>query len=360
MIKPYHSSGKMPWNPFLDDLMYYLTNMYRRDINSDTKMRLLENIKVDMGKFSFLKAPKDIWYNILSDIRDEKKVQLLEEIIKDSGEPKDEYLLAAIDSIKAQKFQRSLTLDPGEWKGASQVVLNKEKIIGKKSTLLPIGFLESGTAAARAVVRIELEDSTGTGFLIDGGWLLTNNHVIGTREGTIGAFIQLNYQFPKGMKSRELKLSTSVKAELELPLDLPAQDSGDFYTDKAEDWTLIRINSSFAKKLQSYGTLALAEKSAVVSDFVNIIQHPGGGPKQLGIYSNTVMYADEQIVQYLTDTNDGASGSPVLNSDWEVVAIHHSGGWMKDPLEEGFVKRNQGTNIHRIKAFLDNLKQPES
>ena len=53
---------------------------------------------------------------------------------------------------------------------------------------------------------------------------------------------------------------------------------------------------------------------------VVIIQHPGGGQKQIAIAHNLVTYFDDNSVQYLTDTMPGSSGSPVFNEAWEVIA----------------------------------------
>jgi V8-like Glu-specific endopeptidase len=71
------------------------------------------------------------------------------------------------------------------------------------------------------------------------------------------------------------------------------------------------------------------------------------------MYHNVVTYADDRIVQYLTDTMPGSSGAPVFNSKWEVVALHHSGGWLEEPEMAGEVLRNEGIAIGRI---IDALK----
>jgi V8-like Glu-specific endopeptidase len=42
------------------------------------------------------------------------------------------------------------------------------------------------------------------------------------------------------------------------------------------------------------------------------------------MYHNVVTSVDNGKVQYMTDTQEGSSGSPVFNSNWEVVALHHS------------------------------------
>jgi V8-like Glu-specific endopeptidase len=79
-----------------------------------------------------------------------------------------------------------------------------------------------------------------------------------------------------------------------------------------------------------------------------------GQPKQLAIVDNQVAYSDERIAQYLTDTLPGSSGAPVFNDAWELVAIHHSGGWIPEPNSSSTHFRNEGI---RIPAILRDLVQ---
>jgi V8-like Glu-specific endopeptidase len=58
---------------------------------------------------------------------------------------------------------------------------------------------------------------------------------------------------------------------------------------------------------------------------VNIIQHPDGQPLKVVMTQNYVVYKTDSRVQYVADTMNGSSGSPVFNHKWEVVALHHSG-----------------------------------
>ena len=85
---------------------------------------------------------------------------------------------------------------------------------------------------------------------------------------------------------------------------------------------------------------------------MNIIQHPGGLPKQISFQNNFVQYADATKVQYLTSTLNGSSGSPVFNDKWEVIAVHHAGGELPEPGTELRYLRNEGIAIGTI---LDNL-----
>lgn len=89
-------------------------------------------------------------------------------------------------------------------------------------------------------------------------------------------------------------------------------------------------------------------------DRVNIIQHPGGGQKQLSFFANVVVFAGPSRVQYLTDTLPGSSGSPVFDRAWDLVALHHSGGWLVepggDPKQTFF--RNEGIAMDALIAGL--------
>jgi V8-like Glu-specific endopeptidase len=63
-----------------------------------------------------------------------------------------------------------------------------------------------------------------------------------------------------------------------------------------------------------------------------------------------VTYSGEDRVQYLTDTLPGSSGSPVFDSEWNLVALHHSGGWMKEPgsFSKSTLFRNEGIAIQKV------------
>lgn len=87
---------------------------------------------------------------------------------------------------------------------------------------------------------------------------------------------------------------------------------------------------------------------------LTIIQHPGGDYKKISLMNNFVEYTDENVVQYTTSTEPGSSGSPVLNDDFHVVAIHHSGGSLPEPATKRRYLRNEGI---RISAILNDLRQ---
>lgn len=223
--------------------------------------------------------------------------------------------------------------DTPAWKGSPVQV---EKITGTQSTLLPVSFLETGTIKARAVARVLTPNGMGSGFLISAHNLfLTNNHVLENAAVAADSKFQFNYQL-----TRAGLPDTAIEFEA---------DAATFQTSVTDDWSVVRLTGDAAKL---FGYLELKEAKVDIDDFVNIIQHPGGEYKQIGLYHNLVTSANDDVIQYLTDTLPGSSGSPVFNSDWEVVALHHSGGWFEEPNTSTPVLRNEGININKIRQTL--------
>jgi len=84
--------------------------------------------------------------------------------------------------------------------------------------------------------------------------------------------------------------------------------------------------------------LDLDNRQPPVNEEIYIPQHPGGRPKELGIFDSNYSGANCRVLsygsgcsptdmKYTCDTEGGSSGSPVLSrSTHKVVALHHCGG----------------------------------
>jgi V8-like Glu-specific endopeptidase len=210
-----------------------------------------------------------------------------------------------------------------------------ERITGKQPTLLPISFLETGLIRARSIARVVTPEGFGTGFLTRDNLLITNNHVIPSEEVARDTKVQFNFE----------ETAKGLSAEVaEFGLD-PAGAFATSPADGGHDWTAVRVQGD---PNATWGRIELRPASVKVDDYVNIIQHPGGLPKQIGLYHNVVVYADDAIVQYLTDTLPGSSGSPVFDSHWRVVALHHSGGLLQEPGSKQLFFRNEGIAVATV------------
>jgi len=96
------------------------------------------------------------------------------------------------------------------------------------------------------------------------------------------------------------------------------------------DFTLIAVNRQAAEgtvDLEEIGWSRLieAEGKVINGEFVTIVQHPNGQPKQIALRENQIIDVLENFLHYHTDTAPGSSGSPLFNDQWEVVGLHHSG-----------------------------------
>jgi len=229
--------------------------------------------------------------------------------------------------------------DIGQWQGQETPANIFEKIIGE-NTLRPIAFLEQGLKVARSVayigVRTSEESWSGTGFLIAPDLMLTNNHVIPNSDVLINTLFRFNYE-------------ENFSGEAQTPREYRAKSNGIFHTDKDLDYTIVELEGEPGTE---WGYLPLSAKDIRRNSRVNIIQHPMGRPKEISFQNNFVEYVGGNIVQYITSTLPGSSGSPVLNDVWEVVALHHAGGNMPEPTTQRRYFRNEGIWIGSILANL--------
>ncbi|HIK07175.1 MAG TPA: trypsin-like peptidase domain-containing protein [Trichormus sp. M33_DOE_039] len=65
-------------------------------------------------------------------------------------------------------------------------------------------------------------------------------------------------------------------------------------------------------------------RKAQIGDSLIIIQHPKGKRKQIVLNDNEVNSLYKNYVRYQADSDYGSSGSPVFNTRWQLVALHHA------------------------------------
>ena len=195
-----------------------------------------------------------------------------------------------------------------------------ERVLGTND-LMSIAFLEAGVQVARSVCRVLIKQARrlvgyGTGFLVSPRLLLTNNHVLGSREEASTSEAEFNFQ-----------ADGSGRALSSMVFRLTPEDF--FATNPHLDYTLVAVaaRAPDGTALRDFGWNRLVEETGkiLLGEFTNIIQHPNGEPKQLALRENQLIDVLDDFLHYHTDTAPGSSGSPVFNDQWEVVALHHSG-----------------------------------
>lgn len=195
-----------------------------------------------------------------------------------------------------------------------------EKLLGTSSNIVKINWLEKGLKAAKSVCRVVLADGTkGTGFVLKGGYLLTNFHVIPKAEKAMKAKIEFNF---------EEEINGVIKQTIDYQLDISDFKKSSIFE---YDFFYIKIIDRQDFPLAHWGFLELNTFSEPqIGDAAHIIQHPKGETKQICLRNNTIIGRNQHRLLYTTDTEKGSSGSPVFDNEWKVIALHHAGKTMEE------------------------------
>ena len=236
-------------------------------------------------------------------------------------------------------------------------VLAPEAIRGSTLDFVGVNFLERGRRAADAVGRVAFlnEKPQGTGFLVAPGLFLTNHHVVESAVASRRFQVQFDYEYDPLDRAKN-------------PTAFVFNPDICFVTDDIDglDYTLIGIGErrSGSRVLDDFGFIPLSDAGDkhMLGEIANVIQHPDGRFKELVLRENHLVARDEtlHVLHYVADTEQGSSGSPVFNNEWEPIALHHWGGpWREvmgtsgQPLAREI---NEGIRISAIVTHLRNSR----
>jgi endonuclease G, mitochondrial len=213
-----------------------------------------------------------------------------------------------------------------------------EKIINTKD-FVDFRYLELGLAAGRAVARVNIRDENrrlgfGTGSMVSPALLLTNHHVL--PNAAIARTSRVEFDFQE-----------DAAGQLMTPRVFALDPATFFLADDELDFALVAVARSPQLAQFGFNRLVEAQGKVIVGEYVTIIQHPSGLPKQVALRENQVVDLLPRFLHYETDTEPGSSGSPVFNDQWQVVGLHHAAV----PRGEGrFI--NEGVRISQIVSFV--------
>ncbi len=209
----------------------------------------------------------------------------------------------------------------------------------------PFYILPRGVEVAKAVARIHARSPDGatgygTGFLIGRNLLMTNNHVLPSRDMAVISLASFGYH-------------ENVDGTFNPPSHFRLTDEV-FVTSVSHDYSIVSVEETNADgaTLSEFGHIDILPRSgkALKAENVNIIQHPGGDYKKVAQRKNYVVGRARQYLYYVTDTLPGTSGAPVFNTEWQLVALHHMA--IADPDAPDTYRANRGV---RISAIVDDL-----
>ena len=199
-----------------------------------------------------------------------------------------------------------------------------EKVWGDSVDFASGAFLQRGAQIARSVARVSFNANTrGSGVLIGNGLFLTTHHVIETAQQAEHFCLEFDYECDlKGAPRRP----TRFKFDPSFFITSPASGL---------DFTIIGVGEVIdgPERLESFGCLPLscAKDKHMVGEFANIVQHRAGRYKEVVLRENRLVNRLGDCLHYVGEIESGSPGSPVFNSEWQLIAMHHWGG----PLIEG-------------------------
>ncbi|MCI9870579.1 trypsin-like serine peptidase [Arthrobacter humicola] len=296
---------------------------------------LLALDQIDPAEIDWDQPMRWVWRDILQLTFKQAKLKPLLKLIQDGG-----------DSSVAARIGELLELTPitapppsggsPNWRGFGDPGM--EKVLEAEPTFLDIAFLRRGLelsgGVCRLLVTLSGEKYYGTAFRINDDTVLTNHHVLFDHDHGNAPATEVEAWF--GYERSFAGLDA-----------VPTKLSGDPSTilgNETHDWAVVKLHGQMPA---TAATIKLTGAKPVKPDErVYIIQHPNGAPKKIGMIHNVVRFADDDVVQYLTDTEGGSSGSPVFNEEWELVALHHQ--WVEARVNGATEVRNQGRRIERV------------
>lgn len=206
-----------------------------------------------------------------------------------------------------------------------------------------------------ARVGVSLREGAGTGFLISGSFLhpalgetvvfLTNSHVISQDEEVF-----------RRSEAPPLRWDNAVITFRELS---PGSEAVEYHVREclweSPPWALDVIVLVLDKPVPGAEPQPVAKrlpaKGEKQESRVFVVGHPGKRELCTSLEDNVLLDHDRVKVHYRTQTEGGSSGSPVFNTKWEVIAIHHKGDKEMPRLNgrEGTYEANEGISLLEIR-----------
>jgi hypothetical protein len=188
-----------------------------------------------------------------------------------------------------------------------------------KPELWDVAFLRRGVEQAVSVCRIEVEGegAIGTGFLVSRDLLLTNYHVL--EDGGVTdnpTRWRLCFGRVTAASGMETMGQTFRLAEHPIVRCSPTDEL---------DYGLLRVESAILEA-EAIRPVNYVRLSPTTRSGIHVLQHPEGESMKIvfGTKGITGVYEEEGLVQYISRTSTGSSGSPCFNDDWQLVALHHA------------------------------------
>ncbi len=188
-------------------------------------------------------------------------------------------------------------------------------------------FFKRAVENLASVCKIEIpsQRTRGTGVLIANRLVLTNYHVLESKNNAdiktnaLDAILHFGYFSSDSGNESEGQV---FKLDRQQPIL-------NFSSTEKLDYVLLQVEESILQAIPAKGIQPArwnANNLPVTGKGINLVQHPKGDTMKVSISRDgiTGVYQEKGLIQYVSKTEPGSSGSPCFDENWNLVALHHA------------------------------------
>jgi V8-like Glu-specific endopeptidase len=225
-----------------------------------------------------------------------------------------------------------------------------ETILGDEG-YVPLAWYRTGLQRCRAVARIETngDEAVGTGFLVAGPDLhqdlpprvmITNGHVVPEDLDPTDAVVVFHGLDDDPGQQAHFRVTRQWWYE-------PSRQNG-------LDTTILEL-AGYPQDVVPIPLARALPRKPLRHKRAYVIGHPLGlAQPQFSLQDNLLLDYDQRVLHYRSPTDQGSSGSPVFDNEWQLIGLHHVGGVRMPLLNNagGTYAANEGITFEAIRGRL--------
>ncbi len=182
--------------------------------------------------------------------------------------------------------------------------------LDENSAMTNINYMKKALQAARPVALLRTRSQrSATGFLVAPQLFLTSSTALPNPAEARKATIMLNYQ-------------DDENSMIETTTILNINPQKLFITDPKLNYTLVGIENE--DNVANVTSAKITLHPVLDTDNITVIHHPQNMAQHISFFETRLTGFAGDFINYTAHTADGSIGGPVLDNDWQVIAMHHA------------------------------------